>query len=573
MADWKLISAAAAGSCIGAAAIVGCKNGPCQAGLSRKTEGTESSGAAAAASREAELSNHKLSYERDYTRWTATDVAAWLLQNNVSAGTALKFEGEDIDGCVLSRMTSRSALESLLAELGVSKVGDRYKIQAAVDALDEDSSPPAPQTAHAVNPLSPEAGILARESATKATSPAAAAAARDVSSPVRAAAAAPAAQRPSKQTAQLPEEAAIAAKYAQIVEGNIESLDKVGSFITSAEFKAEPLAQRKAQLKKVVDLLTNLLSFSDDVPSEYSGRLVEKIQSVYEVVKSYGDLDSVSDGPSGGGDSAKSGRIARIRAFKKTLAETPDDDLGAMMEKLRVVVGDIDNCSDMDEVHELNAVFELLQQRNASLQKRAEALKKEKDEAESEGIGSKLQLVVQLLGDDYSSLPLAKQEEHLRLAVHILSEYMNTLGSTDPTIAVKLGQLVKAKRMEFEQNKQDAANKASAGGDGGEAGSVRAKLSGLVELMKNENFDRVDLEKRLHVMQSAFTTLDSLTKRDLEENHVLTAELVELLKKKHTETAGAAAGLMQEEISRDADAEEGEEEEEDDDEDTEEMKR
>ena len=180
--------------------------------------------------------------------------------------------------------------------------------------------------------------------------------------------------------------------------------------------------------------------------------------------------------------------------------------------------------------------------------------------------------VVQLLGDDYSSLSLAKQEEHLRLAVHILSEYMNTLGSTDPTIAVKLGQLVKAKRMEFEQNKQDAA-KASAGGGGGEAGSVRAKLSGLVELMKNENFDRVDLEKRLHVMQSAFTTLDSLTKRDLEENHVLTAELVELLKKKHTETAGAAAGLMQEEISRDADAEEGEEEEEDDDEDTEEMKR
>ena len=420
MADWKLISAAAAGSCIGAAAIVGCKNGPCQAGLARTTEGAAAS--SAATSREAELSNHKLSYERDYTRWTATDVAAWLLQNNVSAGTALKFEGEDIDGCVLSRMTSRSALESLLAELGVSKVGDRYKIQAAVDALDEDSSPPAPQTAHAVNPLSPEAGILARESATKATSPAAAAAARDVPSPVRAAAAAP--RPPAKQaSAQLPEEAAIAAKYAQIVEGNIESLDKVGSFITSAEFKAEPLAQRKAQLKKVVDLLTNLLSFSDDVPSEYSGRLVEKIQyapflrpsrsplppplpsathvhrSVYEVVKSYGDLDAVSDGPSGGGgggDSAKSGRIARIRAFKKTLAETPDDDLGAMMEKLRVVVGDIDNCSDMDEVHELNAVFELLQERNASLQKRAEALKREKDEAESEGIGSKLQLVWRL---------------------------------------------------------------------------------------------------------------------------------------------------------------------------------
>ena len=119
---------------------------------------------------------------------------------------------------------------------------------------------------------------------------------------------------------------------------------------------------------------------------------------MYTHVKSFGDLDD--EGEQTGEEkkeSEKSARLVRILQFKKYLASSDDEDLGGMMEELRAVVGDIDNCSDMEELQALNEVFELLQERNSALHQKAEELKSQKTQALQENGEKKLLLVCAFL--------------------------------------------------------------------------------------------------------------------------------------------------------------------------------
>ena len=205
-------------------------------------------------------------YEGDHTRWTSNDVAAWLVSKGITSESAIIFKKENIDGSILKSVTSDT-----LKQMGVTKLGDLMKIETLIaQLLDEQPASPVSQVpvgeterSRVVNPLDPEVGILRKAVVATATARTA-----TVPSPTAAAAA--------------PEttEESMDARYASIVDGNIESLERVASFITSREFKIAPAAQQKIQLKKVVELLTNLLGFSEEIPPAEAQRLVQHIQYV-----------------------------------------------------------------------------------------------------------------------------------------------------------------------------------------------------------------------------------------------------------------------------------------------------
>eukprot|EP01061_Rhynchopus_euleeides_P004367 TRINITY_DN13620_c0_g4_i1.p1 TRINITY_DN13620_c0_g4~~TRINITY_DN13620_c0_g4_i1.p1 ORF type:complete len:896 (+),score=348.19 TRINITY_DN13620_c0_g4_i1:75-2690(+) len=519
MGDWKAVAAATAGVGVGAVAAYGCAQ-KCAPGNSSQRRGEA-------------IKSRSLSYERDHTRWSSEDVATWLVQRGVSVEAAIVFEDENIDGTVLPNISGND-----LDQMGVRRIGDRMKIEGLIKNLGETPLSPARQRAVqeerpvVVNPLDPSAGNLpaSRQRETAIASP-------------------PRAQSPTP-------ESVIDAKYKEIVDSNIESLERVTLFITSDEFKSAPATQQKIQLKKVIELLTNLLSFSEEIPSSQAARMVQHIQAVYTHVKSFGDLDDVDESaaePTPGVPSAatKNARLAKIQQFKKLLQSSVGEaGLDDIMENLRTVVGDIDNCSDPEELQALNEVFELLQERNTALQKRADELKRQKAEAMSianAGPEKELMLATQLLNKDFSVIPIAKQEEYLRASVVILSKYMEN-DSCDPRLAIKIGDLIKAKRDEFEANRLREAS-------GGEGGSLKQKLQRLV-LLLGDDFDELSMEKRFEVLEQAYTTLDTITPQALAEHHDVTSELVSLLKKKHGETAKAAGLVDEDEAAEETSADE-----------------
>eukprot|EP01063_Lacrimia_lanifica_P005058 TRINITY_DN1287_c2_g1_i1.p1 TRINITY_DN1287_c2_g1~~TRINITY_DN1287_c2_g1_i1.p1 ORF type:complete len:922 (+),score=463.38 TRINITY_DN1287_c2_g1_i1:34-2799(+) len=534
--QWKLPVLAAVGGAVGAAALAKCV-----------------AGRAAAPAPKADamrLLNHTLSYgEADVARWTATDAAAWLLRKGVSVDTAALLEGHNVDGTILPHLT-----ETLLTQMGVEKIGDRVKLLA----LAKEAAAPEQRQLSPVPPVNPLTVAAAERASPSVASTRSVRVQSPAESPAKKAAAARMAataqegaetqallQAEMKQKAFMEQQ--IAEKYQEVVAGHIQSLSRVEKFVTSPEFKAAPLGQRQDQLKKVVELLSKLIAFADEIPEEYAAVLTHAIKRVYGHVKEhdaeFGEVEGSGDEPA---DMGKAERLRRIGELKGHLTNCEAGDLNRLMGELREVVGQIEDCNDAEELAALNDVFELLQKKNESLQRRAEELKAMKALHESQGEETEELIVAiqELLKVDFSGQTLEKQEEYLRLAVTVLSKYVNSKGS-DPALCVQLGELVKNRRVEFE------ANKKRAGGESPKKGGAATQteeglaeeLREIVEALKADEFEKLPLELQFQALEHAYQTIDKMDKRQLAAHLPLTSELMKLLKLRHKAATKAGADM------------------------------
>ena len=111
---------------------------------------------------------------------------------------------------------------------------------------------------------------------------------------------------------------------------------------------------------------------------------------------------------------------------------------------------------------------------------------------------------------------------------------MESEGS-NPTLCLKLRDLIKLKKNEYE------TNKAAAGGNAvTEESPIHDRLLRLTELLASDKFETFPMKMRFEVLERAYNTLDTLSPESLAQHHEVTTKLVGLLKERHVQTARAS---------------------------------
>eukprot|EP01065_Artemidia_motanka_P014891 TRINITY_DN1873_c0_g1_i1.p1 TRINITY_DN1873_c0_g1~~TRINITY_DN1873_c0_g1_i1.p1 ORF type:complete len:923 (+),score=295.79 TRINITY_DN1873_c0_g1_i1:72-2840(+) len=422
----------------------------------------------------AALQSHQVSQSVEQSElWTPRDVAAWLCSTGLPAREAALFEDNRVCGVALQHV-DMDALE----EMGLTLVGDRLKVIAAIEALRAPGGarrqPSPPRTrAIVLDPKPSPAASPQRVNPTAALQRGGAAAVRFGGA------------EPAEGSAQ---QEKLAEQLTMRVQAATELLCAPGLR------KLEP-EQRKHKLASVAQLVEKVIEAGESLPASLSEGLLPHIKNVQDMLELHSQLldeeirvaevqkrqHELAGGAAGGGERA-SGRMGELRrlqvSIEQQLKSGDMSGFNVLGQKL---------CEHMEELESMSeAEIAVLQEIMMMLRADGDSLKQQAQERgaraaqEEDGAGRRLRDIVDMLEQKgIERLPFQQQADIMQLGFDVLESLTDEDRVRHRQLVLRVSQALLHQKdaLKEELARQSAGRPSSPTGSSPQRSAARPPLS------------------------------------------------------------------------------------------------
>eukprot|EP01062_Namystynia_karyoxenos_P077307 TRINITY_DN7749_c0_g1_i2.p1 TRINITY_DN7749_c0_g1~~TRINITY_DN7749_c0_g1_i2.p1 ORF type:complete len:489 (+),score=175.52 TRINITY_DN7749_c0_g1_i2:86-1552(+) len=441
--------------------------------------------------------------EAGYELWSAAELAQWLqAAGAVTQAEGRKLVSERVDGACIALLN-----DAALAGCGISSVGSRLRIQAALRRLKDarrDSSPPqsarSPSTRTSRGVSGPEPSAPPRSSVPGSPG---------------------GGRSPARQGGRGPAPEGEAAT--RLAAEHIRRLDGLAKLLTSDRFISLPAVERKKQLERIVDMLTKSMREIEELPKEQATHALPLLHRIHDLVVQH-DKACMTE--------VRQQMEAEVR-HKEAELRRLEQERGNLMARREVL---------------------LREQREVARQKEELSASEEEDTDDDDAQnndelpdGDSMSIGVPELARLRDMVAKADGEQ-LKAIVQLVSKVMQN-PPRDAAAVEMIGEIVQAvgdrkDRQEAEYARAVASiadERLSAGGSA--AGSVVNRISTARDLLDSPQWDGLPLGRKMAALETGFEVIEGLSNADAAANQTSAVALATSLKRRQQELISLASQL------------------------------